>query len=224
MKKYFYIALFIGITITGQACKSNQLQKEESINKLDTLSGSYSVAAPVIQKQDTVDAVKVFIEEAKNNNFELLSLSNWNSSYLDAILKEKYKGTDTLLSLPPRTEFKALSAYSDGGVNLEEEQTVIFYDLRIRAIVMQQKTKSGNKPDFKLVEFSFADSSAAALYQTIFKDISRYTMSSKGLKSPNMIWQNGKNIYLLRTRATAFHIENVYSIFKNAINRDGLIL
>lgn len=219
------LILFPAFIVLMNACNSQLNKDKNSLAEADSLKKASETQNHLDEnvQADKTDYLALFIKMAQKYDYSALPLANWPSEYINSIEVDGNEKSETIITLPPRPQYKALVKSTERGANFESEETVIFYNLTIRTLVMQQVSKS-SKPDFKITEFAFTDSSSAAMYQTIFNDIAAYTTSKKGLNSPAKVWQYKNFVYLLRVRNSKFPLDLPYGFYQKAIFEKNSVL
>ena len=168
------------------------------------LLSSMNFYAQTQNKISDTSSFILVINELEKINFFKVKFNNWFSTY-----KFGYPSDYT-------NDMYFINASNKVWKGMDKERNIheiVFEDVIITEVVVKQKTQEQWKPSVKITQIYFQNEEDIPEVLDKVKQISKYILSTRGLKNPNTYWHYNNSIYLFQTRAVAFE-KDYYKIIE----------
>ena len=150
----------------------------------------------------------------EEKGFYPLKLKEWSNAYKDNITGSVETKDSIFIRIPRNHAWKGKN---DATKSVSED--IFINDATITEVVLKQETTSSMKPDIKIIQFIFESTEQAKAAVSKMKKISTFTISVRGLKSPNQHWLYENTIYFCRVRAAAFSTKPFLESFERTYGK-----
>jgi len=185
------------------------LAQEKTAKKLIPNKKAIPKIRVAVKLQKENKAFRDLVNAMQQKGFYPLKLKDWSSAYTNNI-KGRIETNDSIfIQIPKNHNWKGKkdatkSAFED----------VFFKDAIITEVVLKQKSKSSMRQDIKIMQFIFESAEQAKTAIPKMKKVATFTISVRGLKSPNRHWIYENTIYFCRVRAAAFSTKPFQDTFE----------